>query len=65
MTTHHRRSCNMLHEVKILNPQGKIKKLISVRELERIHWKKFNDATNGITIGRFSKRLARRPGSGN
>ena len=45
----------MLHEVRILNPQGKMKKLISSQELRQIHWKKFNDLSNDITIGRFSK----------
>ncbi len=50
----------MIHEVRILNPKGKIKKLISSQELRQEHWRKFNDLSHEITIGKFSRgRLPR------
>ena len=54
MTIHSRRR-NMLHEVRILSPKGKVKKLISSQELRQEHWKKFNDLSHEITIGKFSR----------
>ena len=55
MTIHSGRRSNMLHEVRILSPEGKMKKLISSQELRQNHWKKFNNMSNEITIGRFSR----------
>lgn len=45
----------MLHEVRIFTPKGKIKKLISSQELRQEHWRKFNDLSHEITIGKFSR----------
>lgn len=45
----------MLHEVRVLSPKGKIKKLISSQELRKEHWRKFNDLSHEITIGKFSR----------
>ncbi|GJL79363.1 MAG: hypothetical protein NPINA01_23520 [Nitrospinaceae bacterium] len=45
----------MFHEVKILNPKGKLKKLISSQELRQEHWRKFNELSHEITIGKFSR----------
>ncbi|MDA0692783.1 MAG: hypothetical protein O3A78_12690 [Nitrospinae bacterium] len=45
----------MIHEVRVLNPKGKIKKLISSQELRQEHWRKFNDLSHEITIGKFSR----------
>jgi len=45
----------MLHEVRILSPEGKVKKLISIQELSQEHWRKFNDLSHEITIGKFSR----------
>jgi hypothetical protein len=44
----------MFHEVKVLSPEGKLKKLISRQELKKSHWKKFEDMSYDLTIGRFS-----------
>lgn len=45
----------MIHEVRVLSPKGKIKKLISSNELRQEHWRKFNDLSHEITIGKFSR----------
>lgn len=45
----------MIHEVRILNPKGKIKKLISSQELRQEHWRKFNELSHEITIGKLSR----------
>ena len=45
----------MLHEVRILNSKGKIKKLISSQELRKEHWRKFNELSHEITIGKLSR----------
>ncbi len=44
----------MFHEVKVLSPDGKLKKLISCQELKRSHWKKFEEMSYDLNIGRFS-----------
>jgi len=44
----------MFHEVKVFSPEGKLKKLISRQELKKSHWKKFEDMSYDLTIGRFS-----------
>jgi hypothetical protein len=44
----------MFHEVKVLSPEGKLKKLISRQELKKSHWKKFEEMSYDLTIGRFS-----------
>ena len=45
----------MFHEVRVLSPKGKIKKLISTQELRQEHWRKFNELSHDITIGKFSR----------
>ena len=45
----------MFHEVRVFNPEGKLKKLISCQELKKKHWKKFEEMSHDLTIGRFSK----------
>ena len=32
----------MFYDVKVLDPQGRIKKIIPSQELSRLHWKAFN-----------------------
>jgi hypothetical protein len=44
----------MFHEVKVFSPEGKLKKLISCKELKKSHWKKFEEMSYDLTIGRFS-----------
>lgn len=44
----------MFHEVKVFSPEGKLKKLISRKELKKEHWKKFDEMSYDLTIGRFS-----------
>ncbi|MCH8312184.1 MAG: hypothetical protein IID17_04275 [Nitrospinae bacterium] len=46
----------MLHEVRVFSPKGKLKKLISCQELKKKHWKKFEEMSHDLTIGRFSRR---------
>jgi hypothetical protein len=41
----------MFYDVKILNPQGKIKKIISRQELGKRHWKDFFIANANNRIG--------------
>lgn len=45
----------MLHEVKILTPDGKLKKLISSKELHLDHWKQFEELGNDLNIGKLSR----------
>jgi len=45
----------MFHEVRVFSPEGKLKKLISCKELKRKHWKKFEEMSHDLTIGRFSR----------
>ncbi len=45
----------MLHEVRVFSPKGKLKKLISCQELKKKHWKKFEEMSHDLTIGRFSR----------
>lgn len=45
----------MFHEVKVLSPEGKLKKLISRQELKKNHWKKFEEMSYDLTLGRFSR----------
>ena len=45
----------MFHEVRIFSPEGKLKKLISCQELKTKHWKKFEEMSHDLTIGRFSR----------
>jgi hypothetical protein len=45
----------MFHEVRVLSPEGKLKKLISRQELKVKHWKNFEEMSHDLTIGRFSR----------
>ncbi len=50
----------MFHEVKVYNPEGKLKKLISCHELKVKHWKNFEEMSHDLTIGRYSRgRISR------
>lgn len=40
----------MLHQVKILSPEGKTKKVVTSAELSARHWKHFYDAENNVSL---------------
>ena len=42
----------MLHEVRILNEKGEIKRKVTSKELSRLHWKNFLTSENNITLVR-------------
>ena len=47
----------MFYDVKILNPQGEIKKVVTGQELAQIHWKKFNaiEENKGLNSNTFKQ----------
>jgi hypothetical protein len=45
----------MFHEVKVLSPEGRLKKLISCQELKKKHWKNFEEMSHDLTLGRYTK----------
>jgi len=40
----------MLYDVKVLSPQGQIKKIVSSQELAKMHWKAFYTAEEGKSL---------------
>lgn len=53
----------MFHEVKILDPNGNLKKVLSGKELSKRYWGEFHDGENGnkVIVGKgkkFRKKLA-------
>ena len=40
----------MFHKVNVLNPRGKIKKIISRRELSKMHWKIYYQSEEKISL---------------
>ncbi len=40
----------MFHKVKILSPEGQIKKEITSDELSAMHWNQFRDAENNVSL---------------
>ncbi len=40
----------MFYEVRIKNPDGTLKKVVSQKTLNRIHWENFNKAEEGIGL---------------
>jgi len=40
----------MLYEVRVMHPNGKIKQVISPRQLSQMYWKNFEKDSSGITI---------------
>jgi hypothetical protein len=51
----------MIYEVKVLSPKGKVKKIISRKELAAIYWNKFQNCSREITLANSRrKRTARR-----
>ncbi|MCH8158142.1 MAG: hypothetical protein IID18_10415 [Nitrospinae bacterium] len=40
----------MFHEVRILNPDGKIKQVVSSDKLSQLYWQQFMDGENNISL---------------
>lgn len=40
----------MLYEVRVMQPNGKIKQVISPRQLSKRYWNNFHKANSGITV---------------
>lgn len=40
----------MFHEVRIFNPEGKIKKVVSGDQLSRMFWQQFRDAEDKVSL---------------
>ena len=46
----------MFHEVRIKFPDGKLKKVVNTKALERLHWKHFEDGEERIGLLTTSQR---------
>lgn len=44
------RRCEMFYQVRILNPDGKLKAIISEEELSRIYWNRFISSENSYSM---------------
>ena len=40
----------MFHEVRIFNPDGKIKQVVSSNKLSQLYWQQFMDGENNISL---------------
>lgn len=45
----------MIHEVKIIGRNGKVKKMISSKDLSRDHWKHFKESTDDENVVKLSR----------
>ncbi|MBC8287922.1 MAG: hypothetical protein H8E42_10665 [Nitrospinae bacterium] len=46
----------MLYDVKIMNSQGKIKKIVSAQELSKSFWNKFQDEESNKTLNTSGRK---------